>query len=58
MWESFCHVDGLIPSARSLHPDKEIDPIGIHGKWVAGLPDLTMQHYTDGSKLEDGCTGS
>jgi ribonuclease HI len=57
--EQFCQIDGAIPSAPSPHPDKETDPIGIHGKWIATtLPDLTMLLYTDGSKFEDGRTGS
>jgi ribonuclease HI len=58
MEDRFCQVHDAIPSATSPHPDKETDPIGIHGKWVAGLPNLTMLLYTDGSKLEDGRTGS
>jgi ribonuclease HI len=56
--ERYRQVDGAIPSARSPHPDKETDPIGIHGKWIATLPDFTMLLYTDGSKFEDGRTGS
>jgi ribonuclease HI len=56
--DRFCQIDDAIPSARSPHPDRETDPIGIHGKWVAALPDLTMLLYTDGSKFEDGRTGS
>jgi ribonuclease HI len=56
--ERFCHIDGAIPSARSPHPDRETDPIGTHSKWVAALPNLTMLLYTDGSKFEDGRTGS
>jgi ribonuclease HI len=56
--DQFCQIDGAIPSVRTLHPDRETDPIGIHSKWVAALPDLTMLLYTDGSKFEDGHTGS
>jgi ribonuclease HI len=56
--DRFCQIDGAIPSARSPHPDKETDPTGIHNKWITTLPDLTMLLYTDGSKFEDGRTGS
>jgi ribonuclease HI len=56
--ERYSQVDDAIPSEISPHPDKETDPVGIHGKWVSSLPDLTMLLYTDGSKFEDGRTGS
>jgi ribonuclease HI len=56
--ERYYQIDGAISSVPSPHPDKETDPIGIHCKWIATLPDLTMLLYTDGSKFEDGRTGS
>jgi hypothetical protein len=34
------------------------DPTGIHVRWIQSLPDFTILLYTDGSKLEDGRTGS
>jgi ribonuclease HI len=57
-YKRYRQVDGAIPSAPSPHPDKETDPTGIHNRWITTLPDLTMLLYTDGSKFEDGRTGS
>jgi hypothetical protein len=47
--ERYYQIDGAISSAPSPHPDKETDPIGIHGKWIATLPDHTMLLYVTGA---------
>jgi ribonuclease HI len=56
--DRLCHIDASIPRIASPHPDKVTNPTGIHEKWIRSLPDFTILLYTDGSKLEDGRTGS
>jgi hypothetical protein len=56
--ERYRQIDGAIPSAKLPHRNKETHPIGIDGKWVASLPDLSMLLHTDSSKLDDGSSGS
>jgi hypothetical protein len=56
--DRFRHIDASIPRAESPHPDKHTDPVGTHERWIRSLPDFTMLLYRDGSKLEDGRTGS
>jgi ribonuclease HI len=56
--DRYCHTDTSVPRLASPHPDKHTDPTGIHERWIRSLPDFTILLYTDGSKLEDGRTGS
>jgi ribonuclease HI len=56
--DRLCHIDASIPRIQSPHLDKHTDPVGIHERWIQSLPDFTILLYTDGSKLEDGRTGS
>jgi hypothetical protein len=54
----YCHTTASIPRVASPHPDKLTNPTGIHERWIQSLSDFTILLYTDGSKLEDGRTGS
>jgi ribonuclease HI len=56
--DRFRHIEASIPRVQSPHLDKHTNPVGIHERWIQSLPDFTMLLYTDGSKLEDGRTGS
>jgi hypothetical protein len=56
--DRYRHTDTLIPRIVSPHTDKHTNPTGIHERWIQSLPDFTMMLYTDGSKLEEDCTGS
>jgi hypothetical protein len=56
--DRFTQVDASILRITSPHPDKHTDPTGTQRRWIRSLPDFTILLYTDGSKLEDGCTGS
>jgi ribonuclease HI len=53
-----CHTNASLPRVASPHPDKITNPTGIHERWIQSLPDFIILLYTDGSKLEDGRTGS
>jgi hypothetical protein len=56
--DRYCHTDASILRVESPHPDKLTNPTGIDERWIWSLPDFTILLYTDGSKLEDGRTGS
>jgi hypothetical protein len=56
--DRYGHAAASIPRIASPQPDKHTDPTGIHERWIQSLPDFTILLYTNGSKLEDGRTGS
>jgi hypothetical protein len=56
--DRFCHINAWIPRIQSPHLDKHTDPVGTQERWIQSLPDFTILLYINGSKLEDGRTGS